>query len=427
MAQKNLKWLLAIVFIILLVGCASKRTQNQAGQGTAGSGLPPGFSGEPLPVSESNTLDPETLKLDGYIEELVDNFLVILDASGSKYLPYKQQVKLKVAKDIARRFNQRVPKRPLTGGLRRYGFEAGAFSTKTRLIYGMTDYSRQDFADAIEIVRWAGGKTPMALAIDKGSDDMINTQGYAALVLISDGKVLKKDADPVLAARRMKERYGDRLCIYTVVVGDDEPLDEAYYHNKKELMTNVANEGKCGYSISSDDLVSDRIMDDFVDDVFTRKRKLKPEEADRGLDGPCPDEDNDGVCDADDECPGTPIGAKVDDKGCWVIENVQFDLNKWNIKPEYYRVIDDVARVMKLNPDLKIEVNGHTCTIWTEDYNMKLSHWRAMAVTSYLIKKRGVPSHRISVKGFGYHRPTASNTTEKGRSLNRRAEFRPIR
>lgn len=371
---------------------------------------------------ESSTMKTrQTLGMEQYMEELVDNFLIILDASGSKFLPYQQQTKLKVAKDIARRFNKHVPDRPLIGGLRRYGYEAGAFTEPTKLIYGMGDYNRQAYANAIEIIRWAGGKSPMTLAINKASDDMINTVGYAALVIISDGKIFKRDPNPIEAARRMKERYGDRLCIYTVVVGDDFPFDERY-HNKMELMEGIARAGECGYMVTADDLIPEENMAKFADDVFTRRHRFRP----RKPPEPCIDRDQDGVCDDVDACPNTPRGAKVDERGCWILGRVQFDLNKWNIRPEYFEMLNEIAHVLRINPDVALEVQGHTCTIWTEEYNMKLSHWRAMAVQGYLTD-HGARPKQLVVRGYGFHKPTAPNTTEEGRIANRRVEFKRIR
>jgi OOP family OmpA-OmpF porin len=56
---------------------------------------------------------------------------------------------------------------------------------------------------------------------------------------------------------------------------------------------------------------------------------------------------------------------------------------------------------------------------------MKLSYWRAQAVQSYLVNQ-GVSPDQLSVEGYGFHRPYSDNETDKGRSLNRRAEFKQI-
>jgi OOP family OmpA-OmpF porin len=415
------------------VGCASQKSapdpvKEQAPAGQAAAVEPSSPAGQ---SPDSFVVDPEKLEFGRYLEEEVDNFLVILDASGSKHLPYKQELKLKVAKDIVRRFNQKTPTRPLFGGLRRYGWEAGAFTTSTSLLYGMTAYNREAFAQGIEIVRWAGGKTPMAPVIEKAGDDLALAPAdeYLALVIVSDGKVMKEDPNPVMAARHVKERYGDRICIYTVAVGDDFPFDKRgtpeekrRYHEKFRLLRDVAREGKCGYMVTAEDLIPDTSMDQFVHDVFHRGRSFEPRIPELAA---CPDEDADSVCDDVDKCPGTPAGAKVNAEGCWDLGIVWFDLNKWNIKPEYRTMLNDIAHVLKMNRNIKLAVQGHTCTIWTEEYNMKLSHWRAMAVTSYLVSL-GVNPDQLAVEGYGFHRPYVDNKTEENRSLNRRVEFRRL-
>ena len=88
-------------------------------------------------------------------------------------------------------------------------------------------------------------------------------------------------------------------------------------------------------------------------------------------------------------------------------------------------MLNEIADVLINNPDVKLEVHGHTCTIWTDDYNVKLSNWRANSVSKYLIQKGALPEQLI-VRGFGLTKPFASNKTDKGRILNRRVEFKRI-
>jgi OOP family OmpA-OmpF porin len=101
---------------------------------------------------------------------------------------------------------------------------------------------------------------------------------------------------------------------------------------------------------------------------------------------------------------------------------VQFDLNKWYIRPEYFNGLNRIAQLMIECPVARVEIQGHTCNIWTEKYNLKLSDMRATEVMNYLVK-RGVEANRFLVRGFGLTMPTASNKTDQGREANRRAEF----
>ncbi|MCF8131422.1 MAG: OmpA family protein, partial [Deltaproteobacteria bacterium] len=140
----------------------------------------------------------------------------------------------------------------------------------------------------------------------------------------------------------------------------------------------------------------------------------------------CPlDTDGDGVPDYLDECPGTPKGAKVDERGCWVISKALFDFNKYQIKTAFYPHLDEIVMVLKQNPDMVVEIQGHTDNVGSEAYNRKLSENRAKAVKNYLIRK-GINDQRLIAVGFGKSRPKTTNRTEEGRALNRRVELLPI-
>lgn len=142
----------------------------------------------------------------------------------------------------------------------------------------------------------------------------------------------------------------------------------------------------------------------------------------------CPvDSDGDGVNDAADMCPGTPRGIKVDNKGCpLAIEEevsidlrVQFDFDSAVVKDEYVGHINNVAEFLKKYPGVDAVIEGHTCSIGTEEYNMKLSRRRAESVMRHLIDK-GVDGGRLKAVGHGETRPSADNSTKEGREKNRR-------
>jgi OOP family OmpA-OmpF porin len=141
----------------------------------------------------------------------------------------------------------------------------------------------------------------------------------------------------------------------------------------------------------------------------------------------CPlDSDGDGVYDYLDKCPDTPKGASVDNRGCWILKNVYFDTDKWDIKPKFYAELDKVVSVLRENPSLKIEIQGHTDNVGTARYNQKLSEKRANAVMQYLLEK-GTAQSRLNAVGFGFRHPAASNDTPEGRAKNRRIELKLIR
>ena len=134
------------------------------------------------------------------------------------------------------------------------------------------------------------------------------------------------------------------------------------------------------------------------------------------------DSDNDGVFDNEDQCNNTPAGAKVNSVGCWIIENLNFDSSKWNIKEEFHSSLDHAVDIIKNNPDLKIEVQGHTDSSGGADYNMELSILRAREVMKYFVNQ-GLSDQNINAVGYGHTKPVATNETPEGRAQNRRVQL----
>ncbi len=109
-------------------------------------------------------------------------------------------------------------------------------------------------------------------------------------------------------------------------------------------------------------------------------------------------------------------------KATLVLQNIFFDYNSHIIKPESFEELNNLAEVLQTNPQMAIEISGHTDSTGNREYNMELSRRRAVAVKNYLVEKK-IQSQRIQTNGYGDTKPIAANDTEKGRSLNRRVEF----
>lgn len=102
--------------------------------------------------------------------------------------------------------------------------------------------------------------------------------------------------------------------------------------------------------------------------------------------------------------------------------DVKFDFDKSTIKGVYNDDLDDLSRVMKDYPDLKVTIEGHTDSIGSNAYNQNLSEERAGAVKNYMVEKNAIDASRIATEGFGEERPIADNATAEGRAQNRRVE-----
>lgn len=108
-----------------------------------------------------------------------------------------------------------------------------------------------------------------------------------------------------------------------------------------------------------------------------------------------------------------------------VLRNIFFESNKFDLKPESQVELDKVVQLLKDNPTVKIQINGHTDNSGKASDNITLSGNRARSVTTYLISK-GINAERLSSKGWGDTQPIADNTTPEGRAQNRRTELKVI-
>jgi OOP family OmpA-OmpF porin len=143
------------------------------------------------------------------------------------------------------------------------------------------------------------------------------------------------------------------------------------------------------------------------------------------------DSDGDGVLDDVDNCPHTPQGMRVDEHGCAikaavvVLHDINFEFNKARLTATARQSLDNVAAGLKGQPSMKLEVDGHTDSIGSSAYNLKLSRERAASARSYLIEQ-GITASRLKSEGFGKSKPIASNKTDEGRAENRRVEFKVL-
>ena len=104
---------------------------------------------------------------------------------------------------------------------------------------------------------------------------------------------------------------------------------------------------------------------------------------------------------------------------------ITFPINSYEIQPQFYPVLNQVAETLNAYPSTLIDVYGHTDPSGGDAINIPLSQNRAQAVANYLAQ-RGVNPARIATQGFGSSQPIADNSTEAGRQQNRRVELRIV-
>ncbi len=418
MSRTNYKIILGTFGLGLLAGCAS---------------APPTFQTVSLPDLS------DRLQKGSYTQK-TRTFHVLMDTSssvaerydGTGFQATPPASELDVEKEILRRLNRVLPaSMQLTAGLRTFGSLHCNDWQFTRLVLRPAPYDKQRFAQAVDSITCASGVTPLGHAIEAATHDLEGTAKPIALLILTDGEAPLDN--PVAAAEALKQKYGDNLCIYTIDT-DTSPAGDS-------LLQQLVEIGRCGKAYHADDLASTDDLIHFVETVFLSQVPDTdgdgvPDTRDRCPGTPagvevdesgCPlDTDGDGVPDYKDKCPQTPKGIRVNEIGCWVGGAVLFDFDKTEIRPEAYPFLDEVADILRKNPQIKVEIQGHTDSVGPAEYNLKLSQRRAEAVRRYLIDK-GIAPERLIAKGYGESHPIAPNDTAAGRAQNRRVIFVPIK
>ncbi|MGZ8187733.1 MAG: OmpA family protein [Methylosarcina sp.] len=385
------------IAVLLLAGCASH---------------PPVSTSEAFQATDLNPL-----LASGLYQQKTDNFFVINDSSSSMSEEYQglgfntdqAPKKFSIEKEILSRINQTIPNLNLTTSIRSFGFGPCTSWRSTQLNLPPTAYSKPAFNSGIEALTCSSGGSPMDSALKSTAEDLSATSGQIAVLVLSDGHDL--DESPVPAVQALKQQYGDRLCVYSIWVGNK------HEEGGKLVLNRLSDIAGCGFRAQAEDIASSSGMAKFVQSVF-----LKPAAA--VADCTTMDADADGVNDCDDKCPNTLKGAHVNQFGCWIVD-IKFDNDKSNIKPEYYSELDSAAQVIMNNRGVHIEVQGHTSNTASAEYNLALSDRRAKAVANYLSEKVGANA-TLTERGYGLTQPIDTNETEEGRANNRRVELKVL-
>lgn len=361
-------------------------------------------SAPPQPPIDAAVLQP------GPREQVdVDHLVVIVDASSSVAGPL-----FETEKNLAASFAESMPEGSYQ--VRSIGF--GGFA-RERTEPARFERSRVRSA-AEELSNLAEG-TPLHRVLEEAGAELQGAGGRAAVVVYSDGLATDEIGRPVGdervlgAAEAFREGYGGQVCFHTVQVGSD-PRGTA-------LLRRLAQTTDCGTYRTAATVTGAASLHQFQREVFLG---AKPMPATPPVAAAPSDLDGDGVYDRDDQCPGTPRSAPVDERGCWSASPVYFASGSARIPSEDREGLEEVARVLRDNPRLRIRIDGHTDSAGSAEENEALSKRRARAVRDDLVAA-GISSDRLETRAWGETRPTASNDTDEGKRVNRRAEISVLR
>jgi len=118
----------------------------------------------------------------------------------------------------------------------------------------------------------------------------------------------------------------------------------------------------------------------------------------------------------------TPDEVEDFDPSRFSLEDVYFDFDKSDLRPDTREALNRYSTVLKANPELKVLIEGHCDERGTDEYNLALGERRAQRVREYLVDT-GVPSNRLRTISYGEMRPKASGSNEAAWAQNRRAHF----
>jgi OOP family OmpA-OmpF porin len=173
------------------------------------------------------------------------------------------------------------------------------------------------------------------------------------------------------------------------------------------------------------------------DGVADKDDKCPDQKGTKAMKG-CPDQDGDGVADNEDNCievPGTipnkgcpdkpaPVTPKYSDKLLDLIKtDAQFQSSEYVVRKKYKLHLDEIAKELKADPEVKITLSGYADSKGDKSFNLPLSEKRALAVKKYLVSK-GIDEKRITVEFFGEDFPKSTSMTAEGLAINRRVEFK---
>jgi len=371
MKFKSLKMWLPLLLTVALVGCA-------------------GMKGAPQPLTFTPTEFPS-----GQYTTKVDNVQFILDASLT--MGEHKQVNFLTAKNFIGAVNKSLPADfSASAGLRSFGHSELQSKNLTDLVYGMAPFSRDGLQAGLDKVKYTGGNSPLGAAITAAGVDLDRAAGTSALVIVTDATQHNMD-DAVAAAKALKAKMGDKLCIYTVWVGDDL--------GGQKVLESVATAAGCGSTVSSASLTDPKALAAYVEKGFLNK---KPAPAPVAAPAPAPV-----VVPA--PAPA-PVAKEV------ITFNLLFDFDSAKIKEDMIPMLEKAKQILSEDPAAAFTVSGHTCNIGTDAYNQGLSERRAAAVKNWLVNN-GVAADRLDPVGYGESQPKYDNKTDEGRKLNRRVEI----
>ena len=304
---------------------------------------------------------------------MADNFIIVYDPSTTMATPYKDTglTRLEAAQLILRKSNASLPDLGWQAGLYPHwkgGLWLHGSPMAFKPYYRLQNYEKEAFARAIDHLPVTPQSPPMLQTGLMKLEHLLGLPGRTEIFLFSDGRdstLEGQEPHPLDQARMLAARYDICLNIISSAV-----VEEA-----RSLLEQIASVNSCS-----------QVMD--FDIVFERPEHL--------------------------------LGKLYMDTAANGFDNVLFDFDKSDIRPEFTTQLNRLGQLLRTHPELYVVLSGFTDSIGTEAYNIKLSQRRAESVRAYLERNFGISRDNMLLYWYGYANPVASNDTAEGRQQNRR-------
>jgi OOP family OmpA-OmpF porin len=322
-----------------------------------------------------------------YLVKKADNFIILYDRSGSMADIYGQTVmtELQAERKILVEKNATLPDMNWTAGI--YSFTPGRGFENLTTFYPMQAYDKVKFSRTIsKMPREPKGPTLLQQGLSSLRGILSGLQGRTIVFLFTDSQYtpVAQLPSPGAQARQLAAQFD--VCFGIIDTGSKD--------KGAKTIAEMAAVNDCSFTVPFGELLGNpEWMSNALFTVMEKKSDVMAE----------------------------AVAAK-DAVLAYEWENILFDFDKSDIKPEYHAILADVGTFMRNNPESRVILAGHCDNIGTWDYNIKLSHRRAASVRNYLVEKESIEAGRITLSGFGYDDPVATNDTAEGRALNRRVQ-----
>ena len=332
----------------------------------------------------------------------VNTFFIILDASISMSDPYMGESKYSIATSILKKMNRMMPDislseeydakahEQMTAGLRTFGHKDSLFEGATNLVADILPFSRDRFAKIFTKLPPPYGESPLDKAILASIIDIeaaverltFSQKDDIAVIIVSDWEALDNSYQQAMI--ELIQSCKERIHIYSILVGNN-----LMAKNKLNEFTSSRNNIHFNHH---KDLSSDKEIYTFAKDIFLTDKK--PDRYKRNV------EETEKVS----EKSISPIPVRLDD---YILnEAILFDLNSFEIKPEYHEILAKAASKFFVNIDACYEIEGHTDRTGPVEFNQILSKKRARSVSRFIKKQlkdklSSAYLKNIIIKGYG--------------------------